>query len=229
MNFIIPYLKFLLELMKILKRKWIIEIHYPKKYPNNHLKSIIPEQIQKTNGLFIESNVTIKNPKINIGRHTYIGNNTIIDACSSIGSFSSISFDVKIGLRNHPLNHISTSPLFYSKYRRWLQKSSFDERDIKNVRIDEDVLISANAVVISGVHIGRGAVIGAGAIVNKDVPPYAIVVGVPAKIIRYRFSPDHIQKIEKSKWWEKDDECLKKFMKFSNNPQLFISKISNYC
>lgn len=222
MRSIIKYCKHLIHL---LSKEWFIEIKYPKVYKSGQIRSLVnPYLLKNTTGLFIEENVIIKNPKITIGKHTYIGNNTIIDSCSRIGAFCSISSDVKIGMRNHPLDHISTSPVFYSSYRSWLQENTFDEKDIKNVIIEDDVLISANVIVLNGVTIGRGAVIGAGSVVTKYIPPYAIVAGVPAKLIRYRFSDDLIQKIETSRWWEKSDDILKSALPYSNNPNLFISK-----
>lgn len=91
--------------------------------------------------------------------------------------------------------------------------------------IEEDVLISANAIILNGVKQGRGSVIGAGAVVTRDVPPYAIVAGVPAKIIKYRFSSVIIQSIEASRWWEKDDETLKNNLLFAEDPEKFIEKL----
>ena len=74
--------------------------------------------------------------------------------------------------------------------------------------IGNDVWIGQNAVILPGVTIGRHCVVAAGAVVTKDVPPYAIVGGIPARIIRYRFSDEQIARLEESKWWEKNDEWL---------------------
>jgi acetyltransferase-like isoleucine patch superfamily enzyme len=230
MGFIINLLKFFIILIKKAREIWIIEILYPKIYTSGKIKSLVNREIlTSSKGLFIEKGVIIKNINLKIGNYTYIGNNTLIDSCLSIGSYCSISSDVKVGLRNHPLNSISTSPVFYSSYRMWSDETTFDEKLNKTVIIDDDVLISANVLILNGVHIGRGAVIGAGAVVTKDIPPYAIVMGIPAKIVRYRFNIDLIKEIEDSKWWEKGEDILKKYISLSNNPKAFISKIINNC
>ena len=127
-------------------------------------------------GVVIEQDVEIRNLK-KLSRGLYIGKRSYIGACSSIGRFTSISLDVKIGLIAHPLNHISTSPVFYAKRRGWVEKNLYNESSQGNVDIGHDVLISANVMILAGVKIGNGAVIGAGSFVNKDVPPYAIAVG----------------------------------------------------
>ena len=81
------------------------------------------------------------------------------------------------------------------------------------VVIGHDVLISLNAVILKGVHIGNGAVIGAGAVVTKDIEPYEIVGGVPAKHIGWRFDPETRERIEQSKWWEKEPAEIRAIQK----------------
>lgn len=84
----------------------------------------------------------------------------------------------------------------------WTDHNSYDE--FKEIYIGNDVWIGQRAMVMGGVRIGNGAVVGAGAVVTKDVPPYTIVGGVPAKIIRYRFSDKVVKKLQSSKWWDYD-------------------------
>jgi chloramphenicol O-acetyltransferase type B len=135
-----------------------------------------------------------------IGNYTYIGRNSLIQN-AIIGNYCSISHDLNCGLGNHPLNLFSTSPIFYRK-RNPLhleivkENSSFIE--YKPISIGHDVWIGARVTILDGINIGNGAVIASGAVVTKDVPPYAIVGGVPARIIRYRsFQNTNIPK----DWW----------------------------
>ena len=106
---------------------------------------------------------------------------------------------------DHYTNHISTYP-FKVKMLRTQTSESFGKGDII---VDDDVWIGYGATIMSGVHIGQGAVVAAGAVVTKDVPPYAIVGGVPAKVIKYRFEPKMIEellKIDYSKLTKEDIE-----------------------
>ncbi|PQO43900.1 CatB-related O-acetyltransferase [Blastopirellula marina] len=111
-----------------------------------------------------------------------------------IGNYTSIAAGVRVVNENHPLSHFSTHPQFYvfHEERPWLV-------------IGDDVWIGFNAIILPGCHsIGTGAVIGAGAVVTKDVPPYAIVGGNPARVLRYRFSEDMAEELLASKWWQKE-------------------------
>ena len=157
-----------------------------------------------------------------IGRYTYISRDSFVFH-ADVGSFCSIAGRVNIGLPHHDLYYTSTSPVFLeeSNYMKtnFASNPSPDER---RVRIGNDVWIGENAVILGGVTVGDGAVIAAGAVVSKDVPPYAIVGGVPAKIIKYRFDDKTIRELEELKWWEWDESKLLK------NKSFFETKLSEH-
>ena len=146
-----------------------------------------------------------------IGRYSYVGPNSWI-CIADVGSFCSFAANVNIGLGNHTINYKSTSPIFTEVHNAtghsWIKEDK--SLPFKRTIIGNDVWIGYGAKVIGGVHIGDGACVGAGALVTKDVPPYAVVGGVPAKILKYRFSKETIENLLAEKWWEKDDEELKK-------------------
>ena len=141
---------------------------------------------------------------IKISDFTYINEYTRIDAnTSSIGKYCSISHNVKIGMGPHPLNFVSTSPFLYLKRNNIVEKDLFDEyREKGYTTIEHDVLIGANSIILAGVKIGTGAVVGAGSIVTKDVKPYHIVAGNPAKVIGKRFDDKTIEQLLLSQWWD---------------------------
>lgn len=155
-----------------------------------------------------------------VGRMTYIGSKCSI-LHTKIGRFCSIAGDVKIIYGKHPVQTwVSTHPAFYSKNNAcgvsFVQENLLDEFDYADekkrymVEIGNDVWICSNALITGGVRVGDGAVILAGAVVTKDVAPYSIVGGVPAKEIGKRFDDDEIVFLLKEKWWERDLEDLKR-------------------
>ncbi|HDZ8876661.1 hypothetical protein J4G66_16215 [Aeromonas dhakensis] len=97
----------------------------------------------------------------------------------------------------------------------------------QKIKIGNDVWIGANAIILPGVTIGDGAVVGAGAVVTRDVPDYAIVVGVPAKVIRQRFNKKQISILKRICWWDWDDEQIQEKAGLIKNPDLFFSYYSN--
>ncbi len=111
-----------------------------------------------------------------------------------IGKYVSIARNVTIGPDNHPTNLLSTSPFSYKRKLNSLKPNS--------VQIGHDVWIGTNVTILKGVHISTGTVVGAGAVCTHDTPPYSIVAGVPARVIKYRFNEELIQKILNSKWWD---------------------------
>jgi acetyltransferase-like isoleucine patch superfamily enzyme len=137
-----------------------------------------------------------------IGGNTFIGRFTLIGPCE-IGRYCSIGTSVLIGPGEHPISRISTSVSLYND-------DPYKVLTEKNCLIGNDVWIGSHSIILRGVSIGDGAVIGAGSVVTKDIPPFAVVVGVPAKILRYRFNQISINKIIESKWWEHDIEDAKR-------------------
>lgn len=146
---------------------------------------------------------------VKVDQYSYMGYGTSIHFCQ-IGKYCSIGADVKIGLGKHPISYVSTSPIFYTDRNclgvKLVEGSSYEESD--EVIIGNDVWIGSNAIVMGGITIGDGAVIGAGSIVTKNVEPYSVVGGVPAKIIKYRFDEEERAKLLNLKWWDWDFEKI---------------------
>jgi virginiamycin A acetyltransferase len=130
-----------------------------------------------------------------IGSYTYIGSNTHITK-TNIGRYCSIANNVSIGQGEHSLDRVSTSARFY--------EAAWEVLTAGESEIGSDVWIGVDAVILRGVRIGVGAVVAANAVVTKDVPAFAIVGGVPARHIRYRFDDEKCKTIIESRWWEKE-------------------------
>jgi len=163
----------------------------------------------------------------NIGRFTYLGSGCHFER-TKIGAFSSIGSQVICGRGTHPLNLISTYPGFYTDQAQGAEffgvTSTF--ADAPKTCIGSDVWIGDRATIIGGVEVGHGAVIAAGAVVTHNVPAFAIVGGVPAKVIRYRFPEALIAKIIASKWWDAPSDHIRAAAKFAGNPETFIACIN---
>ena len=144
-----------------------------------------------------------------------------------IGAFCSLADNVIIGGSAHPIDWVSSSPVFYAGRDSVKKKfSEFEREPDKNTVIGNDVWIGDRAIIKAGVTVGDGAVIGMGCVVTKDVPPYAIVAGVPAKVIRYRFDNETIDALLKSRWWELSDTELEKHAKSIRFPNAFLDEVS---
>jgi virginiamycin A acetyltransferase len=138
-----------------------------------------------------------------IGRYTYIGFDTYITK-SFIGRYVSIGPRVSIGLGEHDLTRASTSSHFYG--------GTFDYLTRKECNIGSDAWLGVDSVILRGVTVGIGAVVGANSVVTKNVPDFAVVVGSPAKIIKYRFTKIQIDLLLNSRWWELELENAKQLI-----------------
>jgi len=160
---------------------------------------------------------------VSLDDFTYIAANTNISQ-TSIGKFCSIGPNCQIGLGKHPSSQfVSTHPLFYST-RKQAQITISDKnyfQEFENIEIGNDVWVGANVIIIDGVKIGDGAIVAAGSVVTKEVPPYSIVGGVPARVIKYRFNESQINSLLTIKWWEKDMDWIK-------NSYLMFHDIDNF-
>lgn len=160
-----------------------------------------------------------------IEKYSYIGrDNFIID--TEIGKFCCIGPGCSIGGTGHPLDWVSTSSVFH-KWDNILKKNfSRHEYEIfKKTKIENDVWIGANSMIKAGITISNGAVIGMGSVVTKNIGPYEIWAGNPAKCIRKRFEDDKIEILLESKWWNWNENKLREKAINFNNIDKFISEI----
>ena len=155
-------------------------------------------------------------------RHSFCGYDCDI-YCADIGRYVSIANEVVLGGGRHPMDWVGMSPVFYEGRDSVKAKFSTHPRPApERVRVGHDVWIGHSAIVLPGVQIGNGAVVGAGAVVTKDVPPYAIVAGNPARTIRYRFSDALIARIAATDWWSLDEDALRRLGPYMNDVDKFL-------
>lgn len=168
-----------------------------------------------------------------IGFGSYISKNSHLSA--QVGRFCSIGNNVRVTQGNHPVySWASTHPAFYSNGMQsgisFVNSQLFEELTYADDRIKvacvigNDVWIGDNVTILAGVTIGDGAVIGAGTVVTKDVPSYAIVVGVPGRVMRYRFSEEQIQALESIQWWNRDVSWLQSHASLFQNVDMLIKE-----
>lgn len=180
----------------------------------------------KNNVIELEAPVRLATPSNvefgKLGAFSYFCQDAYISGVSEIGKFTSISTNVQMGLPQYPTNLVTTSGVLLNvKKDYWCAEfteldnniehikklgdyynSTEGKKKRKPIKIGNDVWIGANAVISSGVVIGDGAIIGNNAVVTKDVEPYTIVAGVPAKVIRRRFSDEICERLLKVEWWK---------------------------
>ena len=162
-----------------------------------------------------------------IGRYSYVSRNCFVTD-ATIGSFTSIAADCYIGGTPHTMEWVSTSPVFH-KWGNVLKRNfSHHEFDIFiRTMIGSDVWIGTGAMIRAGVTIGDGAVIGMGSVLTKDVGPYEIWAGNPARFIRKRFDDETVERLLKSRWWEAEEARIEEFAVYVTDPAAFLEHLEN--
>jgi acetyltransferase-like isoleucine patch superfamily enzyme len=190
------------HLLRYLLYKW--------KYPGVIIRwnAVVSRRFTYGLGVHVANGAFLCN--VAIGKYSYCGVRAQI-ANASIGNFCSIAQDVRVGLGMHPLHFVSTSPSLYKSRASWATSFGAQHAIVEygDVRIGNDVWIGAGAMIHDGVTVGDGAVVAAGSVVMKDVPPYAIVVGVPAQVRSYRFPEPIVEKLLAIEWWKWDDATIR--------------------
>ncbi len=189
--------------------KWTLEYKYKKQH-------LYLEYMTEISGCkFNQYNTVYKYTRMlnsELGDFSYVARNSQIYN-TKVGKFTCIGPNVNTGMGAHPSSEfVSSHPLFYSTLGQSsglviVEKNLFDE--FPTTEIGNDVWIGNNVTIKYGIKIGNGAIIGSGAVVTKDIEPYSIVGGIPAKIIKYRFTKEKIEFLQNFKWWDNNLDWLK--------------------
>lgn len=190
---------------------------------------------------FVHSKEICINSHTKVGKYSYgpLINHWLVE---SVGAFCSFASGVQV-VQNHPIQFITTHPIMYAgnqankeyektydemKDQAWYMEGIVPRGKIQKFRkinIGNDVWLGRNVLITNGSNIGNGVIAGAGAVITKDVPDYAVVVGVPARIIRYRYTPEQIAALNRIQWWDwSDDEIRERYDDFYLPIEEFIKK-----
>jgi acetyltransferase-like isoleucine patch superfamily enzyme len=178
------------------------------------------------------TNITViggGNPTVTVGEFTYINQAKLY--CwkpgfrLTIGSYCSFAEGISFILGGeHDLQWVSTYP-FIERWRRSDLSHKLTKKCRGDITIGSDVWLGHGVTILSGTNIGVGAVIGAGAVVRGDIPPYSIAVGVPARIVRRRFSDEICDLLLESRWWEMGREKLDEMIEYFDDPSKFLIEL----
>lgn len=165
-----------------------------------------------------------------VGKYSRIRTGTQL-ANTTVGNYTSIARGTVTGPGAHPMNYLTPNAIFYKKgfvgwHDDWCEPIDFDEA--KPITIGNDVWIGMHCIIMDGVAIGDGAVVAAGAVVTKDVPPFAVVGGVPAKVLKYRFTDDVIERLQEIQWWNLPDEEITRVKDLFHIPNPTLDDINRF-
>jgi len=173
-----------------------------RRYPNAWVYGEVEPGAEIGEGVWIPYGVCVRK-SARIGRYSYILPQTVL-ADVTIGAFCSIAEDLRLLCHSHAMDAFSSFP-FAERMRLHGKKVRLPYQDrvfLGRITIEHDVWIGARCMIKGGITIGTGAIVGAGSVVTKSVPPYAIVAGAPARILRYRFDERARNALLQTRWWE---------------------------
>jgi virginiamycin A acetyltransferase len=166
---------------------------------------LVGERVVMGRGCSVSRGAQLANG-VRLGDFSYVNCGAIV-ASGEFGRFCSIGPYSIIGMPEHPTGYLSTSPRLYGPENILGAPSDWNDFP-EPPQVGSDVWIGASTFVRQGVRIGHGAIVGAGAVVTRDVPPYGIVAGVPANLLRFRFPPEIVADLLETRWWERSTEEL---------------------
>lgn len=211
----------------------------PEIYLN--LKENAMKYIKENNVLELSSMKSTQIKKTKTGKYSYgpLCDHWLVE---SVGAFCSFAAGTDV-VENHAVKYVSTHPFLYmGRENNDVYDKAYDDyhdekwyfegvlpkgriEKIKKINIGNDVWLAKNVIITNGANIGNGVIAGAGAVITKDIPDYAVVVGVPARIIRYRFAPDQIIALNNIKWWNwSDDQIRERYDDFYLPIEKFVEK-----
>ena len=161
-----------------------------------------------------------------LGEYSYISQFSLVNK-TVIGKFCSIANNVSIGLWQHDIDVTTHTFHLYETSGGFVKGYKNFKADSVTTRIGNDVWVGSSVVIMKGVTVGNGVIIGAGSVVTKDVPDYAIVIGQPAKVHKYRYDDETIELFESVKWWDKSREELN--LMISEGCFEDLEKFKSYC
>lgn len=163
-----------------------------------------------------------------LGEYSYISQQSIVNK-TNVGKFVSIANGCYIGLWEHNTEVSTHSFYLYEHSGHFVKGYKNYDKDIIETNIGNDVWVGANTVILKGIKISDGAIIGASAVVTKDVPPYAIAVGNPAKVLKYRYTQKEIDWLMSIKWWDFDRDKIQEIVNQDGFTSFeLFKKILNY-
>ena len=203
----------------------------PKKLTHKKvgLFSLWDKNTSFTKKSFISNGARLCN--VSLGKYSRVGSGCLVTNCE-MGNFSVFANDCVAGLGQHPLDTLTYHSIFYRRghwgwHDDWIEYPvGFEES--KRIKVGNDVWIGRHCIIMDGVTIGDGAIVATGAVVTKDVPPYAVVGGVPAKIIKYKFPQEMIDRLLEIKWWYLPDEEISKVIDLFHIRNVTIEDLNRY-